>query len=124
MTRRDFAIASLAGAMRPAQAQTGPRLTKGICSIIFPKTVPRAEAFEQAKKAGFDAIELALGHDLDLDTAPDGSLYVLDIGGSIYRISYTGTSNREPTAIATADKTDGPLPLTVNFNGELGRYCR
>src|SRR5207302_8099461 len=51
---------------------------------------------------------------LDLDSAPDGSLYVLDIGGSIYRISYIGTANRAPTAVATADKTDGPLPLSVN----------
>src|SRR5947209_8079094 len=71
MTRRDFAIASLAGAMRPAQAQTGPRLTKGICSIIFPREMPRPECFKRAKAARFDAIEMAVGYDFPLDISMD-----------------------------------------------------
>jgi hexulose-6-phosphate isomerase len=57
--------------MTATSAAAPPQFIKGICSIIFPKAMPRAEAFDQAKKAGFDAIELALGHDLELDTPPD-----------------------------------------------------
>jgi len=71
MTRRDLLwTASAAAAITAPSAAAPPQFIKGICSIIFPRTMPRAEAFEQAKKAGFDAIELALGYDLDLDTAP------------------------------------------------------
>jgi glucose/arabinose dehydrogenase len=57
---------------------------------------------------------------LDLDIGPDGALYGLaPYSGKIVRIGWTGstTSNRPPDAEATADKTGGPLPLTVNFDG-------
>lgn len=54
---------------------------------------------------------------LDLDVGPDGSLYVLEIGGNIYKISYVGTGNRAPTAVETTDVNNGPLPLTVDFDG-------
>jgi glucose/arabinose dehydrogenase len=59
---------------------------------------------------------------VDVDNAPDGSLYWLSLGpgsnpnGAIYKISYV-TGNRAPTAIASADKTAGSAPLTVTFNG-------
>ena len=70
MTRRDlFRAAGMAALPGLAGAAAGPQFVKGICSIIFPKAQPRAEAFEQAKKAGFDAVELAIGHDLELETA-------------------------------------------------------
>jgi hexulose-6-phosphate isomerase len=70
MNRRDLLALPLAAAVC-APAQSGPRFTKGICSIIFPKEMPRPECFAQAKSAGFDAIELALGADLPLDVSRD-----------------------------------------------------
>jgi PKD repeat protein len=54
---------------------------------------------------------------LDLDVAPDGSLWGLEVGGNIYKYSFTGTANRAPSAVASASPTTGPTPLTVNFSG-------
>jgi L-ribulose-5-phosphate 3-epimerase len=71
MTRRQILAAPLAAAAFSASAQTSPRFTKGICSIIFPKEMPRAECFMQAKSAGFDAIELSVGMDLPLNISRD-----------------------------------------------------
>ncbi len=34
-------------------------------------------------------------------------------GGEVRRIAFTGTANRAPTAVATANKTSGPTPLAV-----------
>ncbi|MET0684066.1 MAG: PKD domain-containing protein [Solirubrobacteraceae bacterium] len=57
---------------------------------------------------------------------PDGSFYVLDYGtgnfngdanSAVYRIDYV-QGTRSPTAVATADKTTGPAPLTVAFSAE------
>ncbi|MGS2648702.1 lectin [Streptosporangium sp. LJ11] len=59
---------------------------------------------------------------MDMAFGPDGALYVLDYGtGSnnqaLYRIEYIGqAANRNPIAKASADKTSGPAPLTVNFS--------
>ena len=53
---------------------------------------------------------------LDLDVAPDGSLWGLEIGGNLYRIRYVGQANRPPTAAASADRTSGAVPLTVSFS--------
>ena len=69
MTRRE--VLAVAAAAYPAHAQSGPRFIKGICSIIFPKEMPRAECFAQARAAGFDAIELAVGTDFNLDIGRD-----------------------------------------------------
>ena len=71
MNRREVLAMPLAAAAFSASAQSSPRFTKGICSIIFPKEMPRAECFAQAKSAGFDAIELAVGADLPLDISHD-----------------------------------------------------
>ena len=60
-----------AGALAMPAAAQAPHFIKGICSIIFPKELPRADAFRQARNAGFDAIEIALGNDIGLDTKPD-----------------------------------------------------
>ncbi len=38
-------------------------------------------------------------------------------GGEVRRIAFTGTANRAPTAVATANKTSGPTPLAVTFDG-------
>jgi hexulose-6-phosphate isomerase len=78
MTRRDVLRLPLAAAAFPARAQSGPRFTKGICSIIFPKEMPRAECFALAKSAGFDAIELAIGTDMSLDISRDDARRLAD----------------------------------------------
>ncbi|HWM10798.1 MAG TPA: LamG-like jellyroll fold domain-containing protein, partial [Solirubrobacteraceae bacterium] len=62
------------------------------------------------------------GDIVDLAEGPDGSLWYVDAGpfergdaGSIRRIRDTG-ANRPPTAVAAADRTSGPAPLTVQFS--------
>ena len=77
MDRREFLAMPLAAALS-ANAQSSPRFTKGICSIIFSKEMPRAECFAQAKSAGFDAIELAIGSDLPLDITHDDARRLAD----------------------------------------------
>jgi L-ribulose-5-phosphate 3-epimerase len=71
MTRREALAVPLAAAAFSARAQSSPRFVKGICSIIFPKEMPRAECFVQARSAGFDAIELSVGADIPLDISRD-----------------------------------------------------
>jgi glucose/arabinose dehydrogenase len=53
---------------------------------------------------------------------PHGStkaLYYLNFlnGGEVHRVAFTGTANRGPTAVASANPTSGPAPLAVNFDG-------
>ena len=66
---------------------------------------------------------------IDLKIGPDGQLYILEYGtgccatnaggGKLVRVDYTGVDpNRVPQVKASADKTSGSLPLTVNFSGE------
>ena len=65
------------------------------------------------------------GDIVNLAEGPDGALYYLDLGYSdvggtfgtskLRRIRYI-SSNLPPTAIAGADPTQGPVPLTVNFS--------
>lgn len=77
MNRRQVLALPLAAALS-AQAQSSPRFTKGICSIIFPKDMPRPECFAQAKSAGFDAVEIAVGTDLSLDISHDDARRMAD----------------------------------------------
>jgi len=67
MTRRQLLAAGGVAAAAPA---AGPRFIKGICSNIFPAKTPLEECFRQAKNAGFDAIEVPSGGEIDLDTDP------------------------------------------------------
>ncbi|WP_214323494.1 ThuA domain-containing protein [Nonomuraea sediminis] len=62
---------------------------------------------------------------MDMTFGPDGSMYLLewgtDFGGGnndsgLYRIDYSAGA-RSPVAKATADHTDGPAPLAVQFDG-------
>ncbi len=58
---------------------------------------------------------------MDMAFGPDGALYVLDYGtgannAGLYRVEYIGGGNRSPVAVASANKTSGPAPLTVNFS--------
>ncbi|TQS18651.1 ThuA domain-containing protein [Microbispora sp. KK1-11] len=66
---------------------------------------------------------------MDMKFGPDGALYLIEWGSGfggdnadsgVYRIEYT-KGVRPPVARATADKTDGPLPLTVQFSSEGSR---
>ncbi|HYV32697.1 MAG TPA: PQQ-dependent sugar dehydrogenase [Candidatus Binatia bacterium] len=47
----------------------------------------------------------------------DGSLYYVTWTNGIKRIGYVGAGNQPPKAVATASKTYGPSPLTVQFDG-------
>ncbi|WP_431973956.1 carbohydrate-binding protein [Micromonospora haikouensis] len=62
---------------------------------------------------------------MDSAFGPDGAYYVLDYGtgyyngdanSALYRFDYVGVGNRAPVARASADRTSGPAPLTVNFS--------
>ncbi|MEV4626744.1 PQQ-dependent sugar dehydrogenase [Micromonospora sp. NPDC049523] len=58
---------------------------------------------------------------MDMAFGPDGALYVLDYGtGSnnqaLIRVEYIGGGNRSPVAVASANPTSGPNPLTVTFS--------
>ncbi|GAA3607846.1 LamG-like jellyroll fold domain-containing protein [Microlunatus ginsengisoli] len=54
----------------------------------------------------------------ELETGPNGDVYVVDIvANAIKRIRYNAGGNTPPIAIARADKTNGPIPLTVQFDG-------
>src|ERR1039458_9735504 len=86
MTRRQALAAPLAAVAFSAGArpdpqpgpQPSPRFIKGICSVIFPKELPRPECFVQAKSAGFDAIELSIGPDFPLDIGHDDARRMAD----------------------------------------------
>ena len=53
---------------------------------------------------------------VDLQVGPDGALYYADFdGGTIRRIAYA--LNQPPIASATGSPTNGPAPLTVDFDG-------
>src|SRR5215470_7892730 len=78
MNRRQVLALPLAAAAISGRAQPPSRFTKGICSIIFPKEIPRAECFAQAKSAGFDAVEVAVGTDFSLDISRDDARRLAD----------------------------------------------
>jgi glucose/arabinose dehydrogenase/PKD repeat protein len=52
-----------------------------------------------------------------LELGPGGDLFFVDIfGGTVRRIRFFA-GNQPPVAAIAADKTNGPVPLTVNFDG-------
>ena len=54
---------------------------------------------------------------VDLKIGPGGDLFYVDInGGRIMRISYVA-GTEPPVAVIEVDKTDGPTPLVVQFDG-------
>jgi glucose/arabinose dehydrogenase/PKD repeat protein len=66
---------------------------------------------------GVDATGGAAGHPVDLKIGPGGDLFYVDMDdGTVHRITYTA-ANQPPTAAVTADPTNGPVPLTVTFDG-------
>ena len=59
----------------------------------------------------------AAGHPVDLKTGPGGDLFYVDMeDGTVHRITYTA-ANQPPTAVINASPTNGPVPLTVTFDG-------
>jgi glucose/arabinose dehydrogenase len=66
---------------------------------------------------GVDATGGAAGHPVDLKVGPGGDLFYVDMDdGTVHRISYAA-ANQPPTAVITANPTNGPVPLTVSFDG-------
>jgi glucose/arabinose dehydrogenase len=66
---------------------------------------------------GVDATGGAAGHPVDLKIGPGGDLFYVDMDdGTVHRITYTA-ANQPPTAVITANPTNGLAPLTVSFNG-------
>jgi len=52
---------------------------------------------------------------VDLEIGPAGDLFYVDFeGGAIHRVTVQGSA---PTAVISADRTAGALPLTINFDG-------
>ncbi len=72
------------------------------------------------------ATTFATGADrpIDLSTDSKGNLYYASIldatfnsnNRSVYKISYVGTANRNPSAVASADVNSGLTTLTVHFS--------
>jgi glucose/arabinose dehydrogenase len=63
-----------------------------------------------------------VGHIVSMQFGPWGSSQALYYttylnGGEIRRIAYTGGNNRLPTAVLSADPTNGAAPLNVSFDG-------
>src|SRR5215212_2288875 len=54
---------------------------------------------------------------IDLEVSENGSLYVMQRRGALVKIQFTDNANRPPSAVIAADKTSGPVPLTVKFDG-------
>jgi glucose/arabinose dehydrogenase/PKD repeat protein len=66
---------------------------------------------------GVDATGGAAGHPVDLKIGPGGDLFYADMDdGTVHRITYTA-ANQPPTAVMTANPTNGPVPLAVSFDG-------
>jgi glucose/arabinose dehydrogenase/PKD repeat protein len=66
---------------------------------------------------GVDATGGAAGHPVDLKIGPGGDLFYVDMDdGTVHRITYTA-ANQPPTAVITANPANGPVPLTVSFDG-------
>jgi glucose/arabinose dehydrogenase len=66
---------------------------------------------------GVDAAGGAAGHPVDLKVGPSGDLFYVDMDdGTVHRITYTA-ANQPPTAVITANPTNGPVPLMVSFDG-------
>jgi glucose/arabinose dehydrogenase len=69
---------------------------------------------DTAKRSTFVASAAA---PIDLQIGPNGDLFYVDLtGGTIRRIRYSA-ANQPPIARATANPTNGPVPLAVSFDG-------
>lgn len=79
--------------------------------------IKRASLDSTGKITNVTSFATAVNQPVFLAKGPDNNLYWLAIGaGTIYRIRYTGTLNRPPTAVASANPTAGLSPLQVSFS--------
>ena len=61
---------------------------------------------------------------MDMEFGPDGTFYLLTYGDGFFAINPDAgmmrweyvKGQRAPVAVLTASRTDGPVPLTVNFS--------
>jgi glucose/arabinose dehydrogenase/PKD repeat protein len=68
---------------------------------------------DPAKTQGFVT---GAANPVDLKIGPGGDLFYVDfLGGTIHRVQYF-EGNRSPKAVAAADPTSGPTPLSVDFD--------
>ncbi len=68
--------------------------------------------------AGAVSVFDATTYPADLKVGPNGDIYLVDIvSGQVKRIRYSAGGNTPPIAVARANKTNGPTPLTVQFDG-------
>jgi glucose/arabinose dehydrogenase len=70
------------------------------------------------------AVEFASGAQspVDLKVGPDGNLYYLSVyRGTVYKITFVTTANKNPVAVASASPKSGPAPLQVTFSGAESR---
>jgi glucose/arabinose dehydrogenase len=58
---------------------------------------------------------------VDLEIGPGGDLFYVDIGGGTVRRVRWFAGNQPPIAAVTADRTTGPLPLTIHFDASTSR---
>jgi len=81
------------------------------------KWLKRASLDSTGKITNVTSFGTNLSEPVFLSKGPDGNLYWLAIGsGTIYRIRYSGSANRPPTAVATATPSNGLSPLQVSFS--------
>jgi glucose/arabinose dehydrogenase len=99
------------GQMFPQEYQG--RLFFGDYAVGFIRTI---QLDENGNNAGVIDFDNQAGSVVDMKVAPDGSMYYITFyPGRLYRITYS-TSNRVPTANATANETKGVEPMTVQFS--------
>jgi glucose/arabinose dehydrogenase len=85
--------------------------------VILPGTNGLPDPSRLQSFVGVDATGGAAGHPVDLKTGPGGDLFYVDMDdGTVHRITYTA-ANQPPTAKITANPSNGPVPLTVSFDG-------
>ena len=64
-----------------------------------------------------ESLVIDSGRAVDLQIGPDGYLYYLDFNaGRVFRLEHLSSFNSPPTAVLLANPTDGPAPLTVQFD--------
>lgn len=100
-TRREILPALAAAAGSAATAQQASPFTKGICAGALPPGMTLEQRIEAARKAGFDAIEIATGRDVELDVS----------ASDLARIAAVAEKNRIVFASVWATAAFGKTPL-------------
>lgn len=106
MNRREFLNTSLAASMTVASAGQvsaaagHAAFRKGICSVNFDSHKPLADCFAEAKAAGFEGMEIALGEQLGLAASADDCLRVREaadkLGLTIISVWVSGVISETP----------------------------